>query len=92
MRLEGVRLLEMMLSEYLVIIYFTIDCQRYCSIFTEERLCSGVDSDNAKTLVDEDGIVGEMVAAPVWATVSYRLAHTQGSRFELPYIWVTWRS
>jgi hypothetical protein len=45
-------------------------------------------TDNAQTLMDEDGVVGDMVAAPVGAAVLDLLAHADGRGPELLHIWV----
>ena len=85
---KRIRLLKVLLPEYLVIVYLAIDCQRYRPIFASKRLCASIDSDNAEAFVDEDGVVGKMVSAPIWSTMSHCFAHTQGSRFEFHHIWV----
>jgi hypothetical protein len=44
------------------------------------------DTNNTQTLVHQDGVVGSVVATPIWATVTDLLAHAQGSRLELLHI------
>jgi hypothetical protein len=46
------------------------------------------DTDNAQTLVDEDGVVGNVVAAPVGTAVLDLLAHADGRGPELLHIGV----
>jgi hypothetical protein len=46
------------------------------------------DTDNAQTLVDEDGVVGYVVAAPVGTAVLDLLAHANGRGPELLHIGV----
>jgi hypothetical protein len=45
-------------------------------------------TDNAQTLVDEDGVVGDVVAAPVGTAVLDLLAHADGGGPELLHIGV----
>lgn len=44
------------------------------------------DADNAQTLVNEDGVVGDVVAAPIGAAVLDLLAHANGRGPELLHI------
>jgi hypothetical protein len=84
-RLELVRLLELM-SQDLVVVYFSIDRQSDATIRAQEWLCSRVDSHNAQSLVNEDGVLREVVATPVRASMPNSLAQPQSSGFEFLHI------
>jgi hypothetical protein len=45
-------------------------------------------ADNAQSLVDEDGVVGNVVSTPIGAAVLDLLAHANGRGPELLHIWV----
>jgi hypothetical protein len=62
-------------------------CQ-YALVVVGKRDVLLTDTDNAQTLVDEDGVVGDVVAAPVGAAVLDLLAHADGRGPELLHIGV----
>ena len=64
-------------------------CQLVCAgIVVGMRDVLLTDTDNAQTLVDEDSVVGDVVAAPIGTAVLDLLAHTDGRGPELLHIGV----
>lgn len=61
----------------LVVVYLTIDGEYLLAIAAEQRLATGLGVDDRQAFMGEDGGVTCIDTAPVGATVSYLLTHTQ---------------
>ena len=57
-----------MLAQYSVVIDLSIDRQSAGVVIVQQRLCSGIDADNAEAFVRKDCVVACPVAAPVRST------------------------
>jgi len=67
--LERVRFREA-LAEDFVVVDLAVDGKSDGFVLVENRLSTSVNTDNTQTLVDEDSVVGSVVAAPVRSTMS----------------------
>lgn len=61
----------------LVVVYLTIDGEYLLAVAAEQRLATGLRVDDRQAFMGEDGGVTCIDTAPVGATVSYLLTHTQ---------------
>jgi len=61
----------------LVVVYLTIDGEYLLVVAAEQRLATGLGVDDRQAFMGEDGGVTCIDTAPVGATVSYLLTHTQ---------------
>lgn len=61
----------------LVVVYLTIDGDYLLAVAAEQRLATGLGVDDRQAFMGEDGGVTCIDTAPVGATVSYLLTHTQ---------------
>lgn len=61
----------------LVVVYLTIDGEYLLAVAAEQRLATGLGVDDRQAFMGEDGGVTCIDTAPVGATVSYLLTHTQ---------------
>lgn len=60
-----------------MVVYLTIDGEYLLAIAAEQRLATGLRVDDRQAFMGEDGGVTCIDTAPVGATVSYLLTHTQ---------------
>ena len=57
------------LAQDLVVVNFAVDGEGDGFVIGEDGLGAGVDADDREAFMDEDGVVGGVVAAPVRAAV-----------------------
>ena len=55
--------------------HLAVDGQRNALVLVQDGLGASVDADNGETLVDEDGVVGGVVATPIGTAMLHLLAH-----------------
>ena len=60
-----------------MVVYLTIDSEYLLAAAAEQRLATGLGVDDRQAFIGEDGGVTCIDTAPVGATVSYLLTHTQ---------------
>ena len=60
-----------------MVVYLTIDGEYLLAVAAEQRLATGLGVDDRQAFMGEDGGVTCIDTAPVGATVSYLLTHTQ---------------
>ena len=77
MRLEGVGLPQA-LAQDLVVVDFAVDGEGEGLVFAQHRLRARVHADDGEAFVNENRVVGCVVAAPVGAAVAYLSAHADG--------------
>jgi len=68
-RLERVWFREAFAEDF-VVVDLAVDGKSDGFVLVENRLSTSVNTDNTQTLVDEDSVVGSVVAAPVRSTMS----------------------
>jgi hypothetical protein len=67
-------------SQFDVIVDLAIDSQNLLPIIAKERLCAGINADNCKTLMDENGALTNVTSGPVGTTVALSLGESNKSR------------
>jgi hypothetical protein len=86
--LEGIALLEL-LSDQTVVVDLAVDGQNNGLVGVGQGLGARLDTNDAETLMAEDCVVADDIAAPVGATVADLLRKTKSGRLELLDVGVT---
>jgi hypothetical protein len=89
--LEVVSLLEV-LSNVTMVVDLTVDSENDAVIGVGQRLSAGLNTDNAKALMAQNGMVGNNASTPVGATVTNLLCKLQSRGLELFHVGMTERS
>jgi hypothetical protein len=80
--LEVVLLLEV-LSDVTMVVDLTVDGENDAVVGVGQGLSARLDTDNAETLMAEDGVVGNNASTPIRATVTDLLCKLQSRGLEL---------
>jgi hypothetical protein len=83
-----VSLLEV-LSNVTMVVDLTVDSENDAVVGVGQGLCAGLNTDNAETLMAENGVVGNNASTPVGATVTNLLCELQSRRLELFHVGMT---
>lgn len=65
-----------------MVVDLSVDGQSNALILVQDGLSTSVNADNGQTLVDQNGLVGGVVSAPIGTAVLDLLAHAQGGGAE----------